>query len=98
MSAFLVADAVPHDPEAYRASGYLEAAVSTAAKHGGRYRVRGGEMTILEGEWDLSRVVVIEFPTMDDLVAWYNDPEYQKWIPVRQEHTESRLVAIQGVG
>jgi uncharacterized protein (DUF1330 family) len=97
MSAFLIADAVPHDPEAYRASGYLEAAVRTAGKYGGRYRVRGGAMTVLEGSWDVRRVVIIEFPTMDDLRAWYNDPEYQEWIPVRQALTESRLLAIEGV-
>lgn len=97
MPAFLIADAVPHDPDAYRASGYLEAAVRTAATHGGRYRVRGGEMTALEGEWDLRRVVIIEFPTMDDLRAWYDDPEYQAWIPVRQRLTQSRILAVEGI-
>lgn len=97
MPAFLIADAFPHDADAYRASGYLEAAVRTAAAHGGRYRVRGGEMTPLEGEWDLRRVVITEFPTMSDLRAWYDDPEYQKWIPVRQRLTESRLLAVEGI-
>ena len=97
MPAFLIADAVPYDPEEYRASGYLEAAVRTAAKHGGEYRARGGEMTVLEGDWDLRRVVIIEFPTMSDLHAWYHDPEYQEWIPVRRRLTKSRLLALEGI-
>jgi uncharacterized protein (DUF1330 family) len=97
MPAFLIADAVPHDPEEYRASGYLEAAKRTAGKHGGRYRARGGEMTVLEGDWDLGRLVIIEFPTMSDLRAWYDDPEYREWIPVRRKLTESRLLALEGV-
>lgn len=97
MPAFLIADAVPHDPEEYRASGYLEAAVRTAASHGGVYRARGGELAVLEGEWDLRRVVIIEFPTMDSLRAWYDSPEYQQWIPVRQRLTESRLLAVDGL-
>ncbi|MEX0756789.1 MAG: DUF1330 domain-containing protein [Acidimicrobiia bacterium] len=97
MPAFLIADAFPHDPDAYRASGYLEAAVRIAGRHGGRYRVRGGEMTALEGEWDLRRAVIIEFPTMGDLRAFYDDPEYQEWIPVRQRLTDSRLLAVEGI-
>ena len=97
MPAFLIADAIPHDPEAYRASGYLEAAVRTAAKHGGRYRARGGDLRVLEGDWDLRRVVIIEFPTMADLEAWYADPEYQEWIGVRRRLTESRLIAVEGL-
>lgn len=97
MTAFLIADAVPHDADEYRESGYLEAAQRTAARYGGRYRVRGGGITVLEGEFDLRRVVVIEFPTMDDLQAWYADAEYQSWIPVRQRLSESRLLAIEGI-
>ncbi|MDX1448616.1 MAG: DUF1330 domain-containing protein [Acidimicrobiia bacterium] len=97
MPAFLIADAVPHDMDAYRASGYLEAAVRTAADHGGRYRVRGGEMTTLEGDFDLERLVIIEFPSMAALLDWYRSEEYQEWIPVRQRLTRSRLMAVDGV-
>lgn len=97
MTAFLIADAVPHDPAAFRESGYLEAALRTAARHGGRYRARGGELTVLEGDWDLRRVVIIEFPTIEDLHAWYRDPEYQDWIPVRQRLTSSRLLVVEGL-
>lgn len=97
MTAFLIADGEPHDADEFWESGYLEAAQRTAARYGGRYRVRGGDVTVLEGDFDLRRVAVIEFPTMDDLQAWYADPEYQSWIPVRQRLSESRLLAIEGV-
>lgn len=97
MSAFLIADAVPHDMDAYRTSGYLEAAARTAAAHGGRYRVRGGAMNPLEGAFDLERLVIIEFPSMDALLGWYHSPEYQQWIPVRQRLTRSRIMAVDGV-
>ncbi len=97
MPAFLIADAVPHDMEAYRASGYLEAAVEIAANYGGRYRARGGQMDELEGTWDLRRLVIIEFPSMADLKAFYASPEYQEWIPVRQSLAESKLLAVEGL-
>lgn len=97
MAAFLLADVLPDDLEGYRGSGYLEAAASTAQAHGGVYRTRGGETTLLEGDWEPGRMVIIEFPSMEDLMAWYNSPEYQKWAPVRRKHApDSKLVALQG--
>ncbi len=97
MTAFLLADVLPEDMEAYRASGYLEAAVRTANSFGGVYRARGGETIILEGEWEPDRMVIIEFPSMDQLLAWYRSPEYQEWAPVRQRFApNSRIVALEG--
>ncbi len=54
-------------------------------------------MEELEGDWDVRRLVIIEFPSMTDLKAWYASPEYQKWIPVRQSLTESKLLAVEGI-
>lgn len=97
MTAYLVADVLPHDVDEYRASGYLDAAKRTAAKHGGVYRIRGGETTVLEGDWAPHRFVLIEFPSMEHLKAWYEDPEYAPWIQVRGRLADSRLVAVEGL-
>ncbi len=98
MTAFLLADVKPEDMEGYSSSGYLEAAVATAGAHGGVYLARGGETTVLEGGWEPERMVIIQFPSMDDLLAWYNSPAYQEWIPVRRRYApNSRMVALQGV-
>jgi uncharacterized protein (DUF1330 family) len=98
MPAFVIADVSPDDVEAYRASGYLEAAARTSKEYGGFYRARGGALTVLEGEWEPERIVLIEFPSMERLLAWYNSAEYQEWVAVRREHIpDSRLVAIEGV-
>ena len=95
--AFLMADVQPEDMKAYRASGYLEAAVQTASAHGGVYRARGGDTIVLEGDWAPDRMVIIEFPSMDNLLAWYRSPEYQEWAPVRQRLVpESKIVALEG--
>ena len=98
MTAYLMADVLPDDMEAYRASGYLEAAVRTAGEHGGVYLARGGETTVLEGDWEPERMVIIQFPSMDSLRSWYESDEYQPWAQVRRDHApRSRLVALQGV-
>ncbi len=98
MAAYLMADVLPDDMDGYRESGYLEAAVRTATGFGGQYRVRGGEMTVLEGDWKPDRMVIIEFPSMDALMTWYRTPEYQEWAAVRQRFApNSKLVAVEGV-
>ncbi len=97
MTAFLLADVMPEDMKAYRASGYLEAAVRTATSYGGVYKARGGETIILEGDWEPGRMVIIEFPSMSQLLAWYRSSEYQEWAPVRQRFApNSKLVALEG--
>ena len=98
MAAYLLADVLPEDMDGYRGSGYLEAAVRTASEHGGKYIARGGDTTVLEGSWEPERMVIIEFPSMDDLCAWYDSAEYQEWAAVRQRYApDSKLVALQGV-
>lgn len=97
MTAYLLADVLPDDMDAYRASGYREAAVRTAAAFGGVYKARGGELTVLEGDWEPDRMVIIEFPSMKELLSWYRSPEYQEWASVRQRLApDSKIVALEG--
>jgi uncharacterized protein (DUF1330 family) len=39
------------------------------------------------GHWTPERVVIIEFPDMDSLNAWYHSPEYRPLITLRKECT-----------
>jgi len=97
MAAYLLAEVSPGDIEGFRESGYLEAATRTAEAHGGAYLVRGGETTVLEGGWAPERLVVIRFPSMQDLRAWHNSAEYQEWVAVRRRYApDSKLVAVEG--
>ena len=42
------------------------------AKHGGRYLTRGDNLKMPEGgHWTPERVVIVEFPDMASLNAWY---------------------------
>jgi uncharacterized protein (DUF1330 family) len=64
---------------------------------GGRYLTRVGNHSVLEGEWKPNRVVIIEFPDMTALNAWYHSPEYQPLIALRQSASADVLIAIEGV-
>ena len=82
-----------HNEEGYKA--YAAANPAVFNKFGGRYVVRGGKFTPVEGQ-SRSRNVVIEFRDYDTALACYRSPEYQQNIKVRQPHAIADLIIIEG--
>jgi uncharacterized protein (DUF1330 family) len=77
---------------------YLELAKPAAAQHGGRFLVRGAKPIVAEGDFPRQRtVVVIEFPSMDQLKAWYDSPEYRAAREVARTALRRRLLFVEGV-
>jgi len=61
------------------------------AKYGGRYLTRGDNLKLPEGgHWTPERVVIVEFPDMASLNAWYTSPEYQPLIALRKSCTSDQ--------
>ena len=78
--------------------GYKPYAAANPAifkKFGGRYVVRGGQFTAVEGQ-SRSRNVVIEFDSYDAALACYNSPEYARLVALRSPHSQGDLVIIEG--
>lgn len=50
---------------------------------------------VLEGDWP-GRVVVLEFPDLDQVRAWYDSPEYRAAREVRKSGVTVRLVFAEG--
>ena len=60
------------------------------ARYGGRYLTRGENLKMPEGGyWAPERVVVIEFPNMAAIDAWYASPEYRPLIELRKTFQSS---------
>ena len=95
MAAYIHASVEVTDPVAYEE--YRRQVPAVIAAHGGRYLVRGGATDVLEGEPATARQVILEFPDMAHLKAFYHSPEYTALIKVRQRASTGRLVAIEGV-
>ena len=95
MSAFLIANIDVTDPDGFAV--YRTLVTPTIAAAGGRYRVRGGETRVLEGDWRPSRLVVLEFPTMPDALAWYESDAYSEARALRQRTARSDVVIVDGV-
>jgi uncharacterized protein (DUF1330 family) len=94
MAAYLIANVDVTDPAAYDA--YRSRVAPLVAKFGGRFLVRGGEHAVLEGAWQPRRLVVIEFPSMESLRAWYGSDEYAPLIALRKQAASGDLVAVEG--
>jgi uncharacterized protein (DUF1330 family) len=75
---------------------YRRQVLATIEKYNGRFLVRGGKTEMLEGGWAPRRLVVLEFPTMEQLLKWYRSPEYAPLITLRQRGARGRLVAVEG--
>jgi len=58
--AYIISDVTLKNNDAAKA--YREAAAASIAYHGERYVVRGGEVTVLEGDWRPNMLVIVEFP------------------------------------
>jgi uncharacterized protein (DUF1330 family) len=95
MSAYLFANVEVTDPAGYEQ--YKQRISATIEGFGGRYLVRGGATEVLEGDWTPKRLVILEFADMARLKAWYQSPEYQPLIELRQKTATSTLVAVEGV-
>lgn len=95
MPAYVIAQVEVTDPAKYEA--YKTLAPLAIDKYGGRYLARGGETAVLEGDAQTGRVVVLEFPSLEQARAFYDSPEYRKAREARAGAANMRLVAVEGL-
>jgi len=96
MAAYLIVDQLEvTDPDTMKE--YAKGVAATVAAHGGRMLVRGGAFEVVEGDWTPRRVIVLEFPDMDALKAWYDGPDYAGLKKMRLASSRSNAVMVEGV-
>lgn len=95
MAAYLVAQ-IKTISDAERYDRYRKAVAEVIPRFGGRYVIRGGSVEILEGGCDNQSLVVIEFPTMEALKAFYDSPVHQEIKKLREGIAVADLWAVPG--
>jgi uncharacterized protein (DUF1330 family) len=95
MPAYIVLNVTVREREAY--DRYKQLAAQSVAAYGGRYLVRGGATETLEGQWQPSRFVILEFPTLKQGRAWWMSPEYAPAKALRQSCADTEMVLVEGV-
>ena len=101
MAAYVIAGNDVTDLEVMQR--YVKAAGPTLAPFGGKLLVptiellaTGGEIVHLEGAFKPTRVVVIEFPSMERAQAWYQSDAYQAIINLRLEGSAGSVFIADG--
>ncbi len=94
MLAYLIARVQVTEWEQYRE--YMKATPAAIEKYGGRFVVRGGEVITLEGPRETGRVVIIEFPSLDQAKAFYHSEEYARAKKLREGAATGQFLAIEG--
>lgn len=95
MAAYVIVDIEVTDPAGYEE--YRKLAGPTIAAHGGRFLVRGGRTATLEGDWRPQRLVVLEFPTMEQARAWWDSEDYRPAREIRQRTATTRMIVAEGI-
>jgi uncharacterized protein (DUF1330 family) len=95
MTAYIYANIKIHNSALYEQ--YRAGVRAVIAAFGGRYLVRGGAVEVLEGAPELERQVILEFPDMAALKAFYSSPEYSALLAIRQQAATGSLIAIEGM-
>jgi uncharacterized protein (DUF1330 family) len=97
MSAYVISEVEVLDEA--QGERYRELAAASIERHGGRYLVRGATPDVPEGDWHAQqRVVVAEFPSMDELRAWYESGDYADALALSRTALKRRLLFVNGVG
>jgi uncharacterized protein (DUF1330 family) len=95
LKAYVVAIETVHDEAMF--GEYRKQVAATLEGFAGRFVARGGKYTMLEGQWQHPRTVIIEFPTRESAEAWYRSPNYQKIIGLRHNSSSGNPIILDGV-
>ncbi len=95
MTAYLVVHVDVHDPVRYET--YKAMAPASIRQYGGRYLTRGGATEVLEGDWTPERLVILEFPSMEQAKAFGGSPEYAEAKALRMATATSSVVLLEGL-
>ena len=93
MAHYLIADVIVNDDSWLPA--YAEKVHDIVAKHGGKYLSRSANITTLEGQGrDTNVIALLEFPSLEAIRGFIDDPDYADFAKARQDGTDSWFRAI----
>jgi len=95
VAAYIIADLTVTDPAVMEE--YRKQVPATLAAYGGRFVVRGGPHQTLEGDWKPNRLVILEFPSLEQARRWYDCEEYREPKAMRLRAGRTNLVIVDGI-
>jgi len=95
MSVYSISSIEVKDWDAYKE--YMKKVPSVIEKYGGKYIVRGGEILSDNTTWQPKRIVILEFPTAEDMNAFRNSEDYKPVAAIRLKASTSESFVVEGI-
>jgi len=95
MGAYFIARVKISDHEKYKE--YLKVTPAIIEKFGGKALARSEGSTTLEGPEESRRIIVIEFPSVEEAKRFYNSSEYRNAKKLREGAAVGEIIVVEGV-
>jgi len=95
MPAYIIVEAAIADGERFGA--YAKAVPALVTQYGGDYLVLGGEQQALEGDWKGKRIVVHQWPSVEQARAFWFSDAYAEIKKLREGTGEFRVALVDGL-
>lgn len=95
MAAYMIVNLQVRNPGSFKE--FQDKFPSVLEKYGGKYLARGGKTERWEGIWEPSRVVILEFPSIDHAKHLYESKEYEPLKAIRLQSTKSDIIVVEGL-
>ena len=92
---YVVAEVNVKNPEKYRTE-FLPPAVKAIKDAGGKYVVRGAKTISFQGAPPESRIVVLQFDSMDKAQAWWDSSARKNADAIGEKYATFRIYAVEG--
>lgn len=76
---------------------YIKKVPQIIEQFGGKYIVRGGDVSVVAGDWHPTRVIIVEFESMEKFQAWWNSPQYHAVAHLRENSAKTNAVVVKGM-
>ncbi|GAA0682217.1 hypothetical protein GCM10009104_03800 [Marinobacterium maritimum] len=74
---------------------YRNQVPATLEPWGAELMFRGKIASVLSGKHEHSDTVVIRFPGIEKVTGWYESPQYQSLIPLREQAADMELLVFE---
>ena len=75
---------------------YIDNAGKIFEKYNGTYLAVDNNPIVLEGRWDYTRIVIIQFNQKNDFESWYYSDDYQKILKHRLKAAACDTILVKG--
>ena len=94
MSYYFLAQIKINEPEEYQK--YIDQVDKVFALYNGKYLVVDDTPVVLEGNWNYTRTVLIEFKSKKEFEDWYYSEDYQQILKYRLTAAKCDSILLKG--